>query len=71
MIIRPWDLEARSCKVTAWKAFLKRVLLPEDFGELEEVGEAIAGFLLPVIEAAKADSNEESEWSPNGPWKKA
>jgi hypothetical protein len=62
---------ADRAKVTSWKAFLKRVLLPEDFAELKEVGEAIAGFLLPVIEAARTQNNEESEWSPKGPWNAA
>jgi hypothetical protein len=62
------DFLADRAKVAAWKAFLTRVLLPEDFAEQKEVGEAIAGFLMPVVESAKAVSDEESEWKPTGPW---
>jgi hypothetical protein len=55
-------------KLTAWRAFLNRVLLPEDSAELKDVGELIARFLMPVVESASAGVNEELEWKPNGPW---
>src|ERR1700680_602730 len=41
---------ADRAKVGAWKAFLKRVLLTEDFAEQKDVGEAIAAFLMPVVD---------------------
>ncbi len=56
-------------KLDQWKAFLNRMELPKDLAELGEVGETIAGSLMPVIEAARADGKEEREWPPRGPWR--
>ena len=53
-----------------WKAFLDRMQLPKNLARLDEVGETIAGFLMPVIESARAGSSEEREWPPKGPWPK-
>lgn len=57
-IISPWDLEARSCESNRVESVPGERAGAEEFGELEEVGEAVAGFLLRVIEAAEAESNE-------------
>ncbi len=52
-------------KIKLWKAFLKRIQLPDGHAELEEVGNAIAAFLMP---AARQDSVNQLEWRPGGPW---
>jgi hypothetical protein len=57
-------------KSDQWKAFLNRMQLPKGLAELDEVGESIAGFVMPVIEAARSDSTEEEEWPARGPWKR-
>jgi hypothetical protein len=54
-----------------WKAFLNRMQLPKDMAEFDEVGEAIAGFLMPVIEGIRKDDGAEQEWPPKGPWRKS
>ena len=56
-------------KTDQWKAFLNRMQLPKDLAELDAVGDAIAGFLMPVIEAAHARNDDEREWPARGPWK--
>jgi len=53
-----------------WTAFLNRMQLPKDLARLDDVGESIAGFLMPVIESARAGDDDEREWSAKGPWKK-
>lgn len=58
-------------KTDQWKAFLNRMELPKDLAELGEVGDAIAGFLMPVIEAVRVKRGDELEWSAKGPWTKA
>jgi hypothetical protein len=57
-------------KITQWKAFLSRMQLPKDLAELGDVGETVAGFLMPVIEAVRSGVGVEQEWPPKGPWKK-
>ena len=58
-------------KSDQWKAFLNRMQLPKDLVEFGEVGEAIARFLMPVIEAIRTDEGEEQEWPAKGPWRKS
>jgi predicted nucleotidyltransferase component of viral defense system len=54
-------------KNTQWKAFLERTHWPAV--ELKKVGEALAQFLIPVIEQARDDVGKEHRWSAGGPWK--
>jgi Nucleotidyl transferase AbiEii toxin, Type IV TA system len=58
-------------KIDQWKAFLNRMQLSKDLAELGEVGEAIAQFLMPVIEAVRANAGDEQEWPAKGPWRKS
>ena len=55
-------------KTDQWKAFLSRMGLPKETGELADVGEAIVRFLMPVIESARAGDAAEKKWTPGGPW---
>ncbi|HWZ43624.1 MAG TPA: nucleotidyl transferase AbiEii/AbiGii toxin family protein [Candidatus Saccharimonadales bacterium] len=55
-------------KNNQWNAFLTRIAWSGDKGDLKEIGEVISKFLLPIIEQARADSQEEWEWAPGGPW---
>jgi hypothetical protein len=57
-------------KTDQWKAFLNRMRLPKDLSEFDTVGDAIARFLMPVIEAARAHNDDEQEWPARGPWKR-
>lgn len=57
-------------KSVQWKAFLNRMQLPKNLAELGEVGETIAGFVMPVVEAVRSDNAEEQEWPAKGPWKR-
>ncbi len=58
-------------KIDQWKAFLNRMQLPKDIAEFDEVGDAIARFLMPVIEAIRNDDGEEQEWPPKGTWRQS
>src|SRR5260370_42193846 len=58
-------------KVDQWKAFLNRMELPKNLAELGEVGDAIAGFVMPVIEAVRTGQGGEQEWPAKGPLPKA
>lgn len=58
-------------KSDQWKAFLSRMQLPKDLADLGEVGETIAGFLMPVIATIRAGDNGEQKWPPKGPWTRA
>lgn len=53
-----------------WKAFLNRMQLAKDLADLDEVGNAIADFVMPVFDAARAENPGEMEWPAKGPWKK-
>lgn len=57
-------------KADQWKAFLNRMQLPKDLSELDAVGDAIARFLMPVIEAARAHNDDEQVWPARGPWRR-
>ena len=52
-------------KIKMWKAFLKRIQLPDDHVELERVGQAIVDFLWPVITHQSGPSEAETTWKPN------
>lgn len=56
-------------KVKLWKAFLRRIQLPDDHAALEQVGQSIASFLVPVVNVAEA-KNGYTEWQPDGGWRK-
>jgi hypothetical protein len=56
-------------KADQWKAFLNRMGLPKNLADFDEVGEAIAGFLMAVIEAARSDERDAQEWPAKGPWR--
>lgn len=45
--------------------------LSKDMAELDAIGEAIAGFLMPVIEDIRKDEIDEQEWPAKGPWRKS
>ena len=49
-------------KVKLWKAFLKRIQLSDDYARLEDVGQAIGVFLMPVVESVNAKSTEGQRW---------
>jgi hypothetical protein len=57
-------------KAGQWTAFLGRMLFARELAGLDEVGNAIADFVMPVLEAARSESSEELEWPAKGPWKK-
>jgi predicted nucleotidyltransferase component of viral defense system len=54
-----------------WNAFLRRISWSGHKGDLKEIGEVISKFLLPVIEQARVESQEEWVWVPAGPWNPA
>ena len=56
-------------KIKLWKAFLKRIQLPDDHVELEQAGDAIAEFVMPVLRLSEAQSTD-MEWPAGGSWKK-
>ena len=56
-------------KSDQWRAFLSRMELSRDLIDLNAVGEIIAGFLMPAIDAARNGSKEEQEWPAKGPWR--
>jgi hypothetical protein len=58
-------------KSDQWKAFLNRMQLPKDLAEFDTVGEVIAGFLMPVVEAIRTEDGDEQEWPAKGPWRKS
>lgn len=58
-------------KVTLWREFLNRAGLPSSLGELPEIGEGIAGFLMPVVAYVHGDGDDDGHslsWHPGGPW---
>lgn len=59
-----------AAKLGQWNGFLRRIQLKEGHAELGDVGAAIAGFVMPAIEAARGKEAEEMEWTPGGPWQK-
>jgi hypothetical protein len=54
-------------KNTQWRAFLERAHWSAV--ELKEVGEALAKFLIPVIDQAQNNVDKEHQWVAGGPWK--
>ena len=50
-------------KVKLWKAFLKRIQLSDDYARLEDVGQAIGVFLMPVVESVNEKSSEAKRWT--------
>jgi Nucleotidyl transferase AbiEii toxin, Type IV TA system len=54
-------------KQTQWKAFLRRSQVTSPDHSLSDVIDTITPFLLPALEAARADSPL-SSWPPGGPW---
>ena len=65
------DFAADAGKLTQWKAFLNQnVSPPRNTLTLSEVVEAIAAFLLPVLDRANKgmDVTKPTRWTPGGPW---
>ncbi|MBL8227353.1 MAG: nucleotidyl transferase AbiEii/AbiGii toxin family protein [Bryobacterales bacterium] len=56
-------------KIKLWKAFLTRIQLPEDRITLEQVGRALAAFVMPVARPVEAGSGD-MEWPAGGPWRR-
>jgi nucleotidyltransferase AbiEii toxin of type IV toxin-antitoxin system len=54
-------------KQTQWAAFGRRLGL-RDLPPLTLVGEQIAGFLVPVLSAAREATSASRTWPPSGPW---
>ena len=52
-----------------WAAFVRRTRRP-DLADLTPVVEVLAGFLWPVLEAARKGELWLHKWKPGGPWKK-
>lgn len=64
------DFAQDPAKQTQWKAFLKQnVSPPRDALALPDVITGINAFLLPVLDAARGDSDASATWAPGGPWK--
>jgi len=57
-------------KVAQWREFLVRVDLPLSVGELADVGESIAKFLMPVVESIHAEETLDLYWPAKGPWRR-
>lgn len=55
-------------KQTQWRAFLRRTGLVSSGGDLSEVVERLAVFLLPVLEAAKLPGSWEARWAAGDRW---
>ena len=55
-------------KRAQWQAFVKRTSVRTDL-TLAQVGERIREFLLPVLQAASAESSAVRRWEPGGPWR--
>jgi hypothetical protein len=55
-------------KRAQWQAFVKRTGLHTDL-TLAQVGEQIREFLLPVLQAASAESPAAHRWERGGPWR--
>ena len=55
-------------KQTQWRAFVRRGRLNQE-ATLSEVIEVLQAFLLPVLQAARANSPLDERWEPGGPWR--
>ena len=55
-------------KQTQWRAFVRRGRV-NDEAALSEVIKSLRGFLLPVLQAARANSPLDERWEPGGPWR--
>lgn len=55
-------------KQTQWKAFARRLDLPEGSPSLKDIGELLCQFLLPALGAAALAAAPERIWNPPGPW---
>jgi hypothetical protein len=55
-------------KLALWSEFLNRAGLPASLGELSDICESIAVFVMPVIEAVHSGERASLVWPPKGPW---
>jgi hypothetical protein len=55
-------------KRAQWGGFIARSRLTAAPADLADVVDAVARFLLPVIDAARGGSGFKSRWAPGGPW---
>jgi hypothetical protein len=55
-------------KQTQWRAFLRKSKLEDAPGELQEVVDTLAAFLLPVAEAVHGGRAFDQAWRAPGPW---
>jgi len=62
------DFGRDGAKQTQWRAFLRRSRLDDAPEQLAEVVAALAGFLIPVVQALAAEKPFERAWQPPGPW---
>lgn len=65
---------ANPAKRTQWGAFVdQRVVAPQNLPPFADMVAQVAGFLLPVLEAARRSDRERgggaAVWEPGGPWK--
>lgn len=58
-------------KIIQWKAFLKRIGLPEQETDFPSVISALQTFLIPPLVAAGTGESLDQEWPPGGPWSTA
>jgi hypothetical protein len=56
-------------KQTQWRAFVRKVRLPEPVPTFEQAVEAVAALVLPPVEALVAGQAFERTWEPGGPWR--
>ncbi len=56
-----------TAKQTQWRAFVARLGVRER-SELKDIGRFLAGFLVPVTEAAAGAASSYRLWTPPGPW---
>ena len=55
-------------KQTQWKAFVGRLSLSGGVPGLQEIGEHLAAFLRPALDAARSGDPAHLVWNPPGPW---
>ena len=56
-------------KRAQWRAFLRKSAVSHSPGELEDVVQELAEFLLPPLAAAARQGTFKSSWPPGGPWR--
>lgn len=56
-------------KQRQWRAFISKNRITAVPENLHEITSRLAGFLMPVVEAARLSAELDAQWSPGGPWR--